>query len=123
MIKVGSYVSEFLITCPGTYPNKYSNMCIDNLRYTFDYCIFGFPNATVASTPCSTSFACGDLRESLTDDNLNPEDNGYSYCPGTGPMSDDMVSKCMSCVSASDDQDYLANCKSPHWPLWYLNTN
>ncbi|KAI4863662.1 hypothetical protein F4820DRAFT_368466 [Hypoxylon rubiginosum] len=80
-----------------------------NLRYTFDYCIFGFPNATVASTPCSTSFACGDLRESLTDDNLNPEDNGYSYCPGTGPMSDDMVSKCMSCVSASDDQDYLAN--------------
>ncbi|KAI1774162.1 hypothetical protein F4818DRAFT_442323 [Hypoxylon cercidicola] len=81
----------------------------NNLRYTFDYCIFGFPNATVASTPCSTSFACGDLRESLTDGNLNPEENGYSYCPGSGAMADDMVSKCMSCVSASDDQDYLAN--------------
>ncbi|KAI0166718.1 hypothetical protein GGR52DRAFT_581577 [Hypoxylon sp. FL1284] len=80
-----------------------------NLRYTFDYCIFGFPNATVASTPCSTSFACGDLQQSLKNGILKPEDNGYSYCPASGPMADDIVSKCMTCVSASDDQDYLAN--------------
>lgn len=81
-----------------------------NLRYTFDYCIFGFPNATVASTPCSTSFACGDLMDSLTGDNLNPDSNGYSYCgTSSGTLPDDMLSKCMSCVSASDDQDYLAN--------------
>lgn len=79
-----------------------------NLRYTFDYCIFGFPNATgVASTPCSTSFACGELKDALTGDNLKKSD--YSYCPGSGAMADDVVSKCLSCVAASDDQDYLTN--------------
>lgn len=90
-----------------------SNVFIDNLRYTFDYCIFGFPNATgVASTPCSTSFACGELKDALTGDNLKKSD--YSYCPGSGAMADDVVSKCLSCVAASDDQDYLTNCKSSH---------
>ncbi|KAI1376600.1 hypothetical protein F4677DRAFT_454451 [Hypoxylon crocopeplum] len=82
-----------------------------NLRYTFDYCIFGFPNATgVASTPCSTSFACGELQEGFTDDKLDPEKQSYSYCSANGgPMADDIVSKCVSCVAASEDQDYLAN--------------
>ncbi|KAI1799953.1 hypothetical protein F4811DRAFT_60448 [Daldinia bambusicola] len=80
-----------------------------NLRYTFDYCIFGFPNATgVASTPCATSTACGGLMEDLTDGNLEPEKNGYSYCTSDG-MPSAAVSECKACVAASDDQDYLAN--------------
>ncbi|KAI8958633.1 hypothetical protein F5Y11DRAFT_351306 [Daldinia sp. FL1419] len=80
-----------------------------NLRYTFDYCIFGFPNATgVASTPCATSTACGGLKEALTNDGLDPEKNGYSYCTSDG-MLDAAVSECKACVGASEDQDYLAN--------------
>ncbi|KAI0119268.1 hypothetical protein F4814DRAFT_411385 [Daldinia grandis] len=80
-----------------------------NLRYTFDYCIFGFPNATgVASTPCATSTACGGLKEALTDGNLDPKKNGYSYCTSDG-MPNAAVSECRACVSVSDDQDYLAN--------------
>ncbi|KAI2463782.1 hypothetical protein F4781DRAFT_106394 [Annulohypoxylon bovei var. microspora] len=82
-----------------------------NLRYTFDYCILGFPNATeVASTPCSTSTACGGLDEAFTDDNLDPKTPNYSYCSADGSgMTSDVVSECMSCVGALDGQNYLAN--------------
>ncbi|KAK9770428.1 hypothetical protein AB5N19_11457 [Seiridium cardinale] len=83
-----------------------------NLRYTFDYCIFGFPNATnVASTPCSTSTACGGLEAALTGDSLDATNlQAYGYCSADGSaMSDSSVAKCKACVSASDGQDYLVN--------------
>lgn len=82
-----------------------------NLRYTFDYCILGFPNATgVASTPCSTSTACGGLESAFTGDKLNPKKPDYSYCGASGSaMTDGVVSECMSCVGALEGQDYLAN--------------
>ncbi|ORY71506.1 uncharacterized protein BCR38DRAFT_329370 [Pseudomassariella vexata] len=83
-----------------------------NLRYTFDYCVFGYPNASgVASTPCSTSTACGGLETALTSDNLDA--NGlapYGYCAADGgAMKGPSVSKCVACVAALDGQDYLAN--------------
>ncbi|KAI1100157.1 hypothetical protein F4804DRAFT_319817 [Jackrogersella minutella] len=82
-----------------------------NLRYAFDFCVLGFPNATgVASTPCSTSFACGGLSEAFTDDNLDPKTPSYGYCSADGSgMTDDVISECMSCVSALEGQEYLAN--------------
>ncbi|KAI1415373.1 hypothetical protein F5Y13DRAFT_157256 [Hypoxylon sp. FL1857] len=82
-----------------------------NLRYAFDYCILGFPNATgVASTPCSTSTACGGLESAFTGDKLNPKKPDYSYCGTDGSaMTDGVVSECMSCVGALEGQDYLAN--------------
>lgn len=82
-----------------------------NLRYTFDYCIFGFPNAKdVASTPCSTETACGELQAALTGDHLEAETIDYSYCSADGgAMGGSAVEKCLACVSASDDQDFLAN--------------
>ncbi|KAI1138647.1 hypothetical protein F5Y05DRAFT_45997 [Hypoxylon sp. FL0543] len=82
-----------------------------NLRYTFDYCILGFPNATgVASTPCSTSTACGGLGSAFTGDKLNPTKPDYSYCGSDdSAMTDGVVSECMSCVGALEGQDYLAN--------------
>ncbi|KAI1856096.1 hypothetical protein JX265_011811 [Neoarthrinium moseri] len=83
-----------------------------NLRYTFDYCIFGFPNATnVASTPCSTSTACGGLEAALTSDGLDATDlQSYGYCDADGAaMGGPSVSKCIACVAASDGQDYMAN--------------
>ncbi|RYP47722.1 hypothetical protein DL768_006258 [Monosporascus sp. mg162] len=82
-----------------------------NLRYTFDYCIFGYPNAKdVASTPCSTETACGELQTALTEDQLKGSKPDYSYCSaGGGAMAGPAVEKCLACVAASDDQDYLAN--------------
>ncbi|KAI0130047.1 hypothetical protein BJ170DRAFT_298301 [Xylariales sp. AK1849] len=83
-----------------------------NLRYTFDYCIFGFPNASdVASTPCSTSTACGGLENALTNDNLDANSvQAYEYCAADGAaMSSDSVGKCVACIAASDGQSYLAN--------------
>ncbi|KAI1123307.1 hypothetical protein F5Y10DRAFT_55875 [Nemania abortiva] len=82
-----------------------------NLRYTFDNCIFGFPNATGnPSTPCSTSTACGVLRDSLTEGDLNPDDPAYSYCDvDGGVITSSEVQKCMSCVGASDGQGFLVN--------------
>ncbi|KAI0834642.1 hypothetical protein F5Y06DRAFT_278521 [Hypoxylon sp. FL0890] len=82
-----------------------------NLRYAFDYCILGFPNATgIASTPCSTSTACGGLESAFTGDKLNPKKPDYSYCGADGSaMTDGVVSECMSCVGALEGQDYLAN--------------
>lgn len=99
-----------------------SNISIDNLRYTFDFCIFAFPNATgVASTPCSTSTACGGLRTTLTQDNLNPKKHDYSYCGGdSSAMPDGAITECMSCVGALDGQDYLANCKPTYPPCAVL---
>ncbi|RYP61454.1 hypothetical protein DL770_009778 [Monosporascus sp. CRB-9-2] len=82
-----------------------------NLRYTFDYCIFGYPNAKdVASTPCSTETACGELQTALTEDQLKGSKPDYSYCSaGGGAMAGPAVERCLACVAASDDQDYLAN--------------
>ena len=88
----------------------------DNIRYAFDYCVFGFPDAKdVASTPCSTSTACGELQDALTGDGLRGSDAaGYAYCSADGgAMAGEAVEKCLACVAASDDQDFLANCKTP----------
>lgn len=83
-----------------------------NIRYTFDYCVFGFPNASgVASTPCSTSTACGGLEVALTGDKLNAVGlDPYDYCSADGDaMSGPSVAKCEACVGASDGQNLLAN--------------
>lgn len=82
-----------------------------NLRYTFDYCIFGFPDAKdVASTPCSTETACGGLQAALTGDDLKGTTVDYSYCLADGgAMAGEAVEKCLACVAASDGQDFLAN--------------
>ncbi|KAI0443573.1 hypothetical protein F4803DRAFT_307572 [Xylaria telfairii] len=82
-----------------------------NLRYTFDNCIFGFPNAIgIPSTPCSTSTACGSLEGALTKDGLSPKNPDYSYCDvDGGVITSSSITKCMTCVGASDDQGFLVN--------------
>ncbi|KAK7959521.1 uncharacterized protein PG986_004375 [Apiospora aurea] len=85
-----------------------------NLRYTFDHCIFGFPNATdTESTPCSTSKACGGLENALTSDKLNVkgglEPYGFCAADGGAMVNAPFIHQCASCVSASQDQKYLAN--------------
>ncbi|KAI0471783.1 hypothetical protein GGR56DRAFT_91551 [Xylariaceae sp. FL0804] len=78
-----------------------------NMRYAFDYCIFSFPNATgISSSPCTTSFACGQLESSLEAGQLSPGSPDYAYC---GAMTSSAVSECQSCVAAGSDQAYLVN--------------
>ncbi|KAI0966627.1 hypothetical protein F4678DRAFT_475744 [Xylaria arbuscula] len=82
-----------------------------NLRYAFDNCIFGFPHAIgIPSTPCSTSTACGALRSALTEGDLSSEDPDYAYCDvDGGVITSSSLTKCTSCVGASDDQGFLVN--------------
>ncbi|KAI0532431.1 hypothetical protein GGR58DRAFT_180556 [Xylaria digitata] len=82
-----------------------------NLRYTFDNCIFGFPNATgIPSTPCSTSTACGVLEQALTGDDLSSNHPDYSFCDvDGGVLTSPSITKCTSCVAASEDQGFLVN--------------
>ncbi|KAI1266610.1 hypothetical protein F5Y18DRAFT_382030 [Xylariaceae sp. FL1019] len=82
-----------------------------NLRYAFDNCIFGFPNATgVPSTPCSTSTACGGFRDALTQDDLDPNSPAYGYCDVDGAdLADTSITKCAGCVAATDNESYLVN--------------
>ncbi|KAF6845138.1 LPXTG-domain-containing protein [Colletotrichum musicola] len=83
-----------------------------NARYAFDYCIFGYPNATgVGSNPCMTSTACGGLEAALIDGELDPEKSGqYSYCDADGgAMLGPAYDKCLSCVRAGGEHYYLAN--------------
>ncbi|TWU73813.1 hypothetical protein ED733_004666 [Metarhizium rileyi] len=48
---------------------------IYHLRYAFDYCIFGHPNAVDArSSPCATPKTCGSLRNALQDGITKPND-------------------------------------------------
>ncbi|KAJ9143726.1 LPXTG-domain-containing protein [Pleurostoma richardsiae] len=83
-----------------------------NLRYNFDYCIFGFPNATdVGSSPCITETACGELEAALQDGNLDSTDlSQYGYCDADGSvMTGEFYDKCLACVSASGDTNYITN--------------
>ncbi|OLN85013.1 hypothetical protein CCHL11_03930 [Colletotrichum chlorophyti] len=83
-----------------------------NMRYSFDYCIFGYPNATgVGSNPCMTSTACGALEVALTDGELDPQKSTqYSYCDADGgAMLGAAYDKCLSYVRAGGEHYYLAN--------------
>lgn len=87
------------------------------MRYSFDYCIYGYPNATgVGSNPCMTSTACGPLEAALTDGELDPaKTSQYSYCDADGgAMLTPAYDKCLSCVRAGGEHYYLANCR------WWL---
>lgn len=90
-------------------------MLQDNLRYSFDYCVFGYPNATnVGSNPCITSTACGGLETALKDGDLKSQGlQAYAYCDADGAaMTGDSYNRCLACVSASGDDDYIGNGKN-----------
>ncbi|KAH6892079.1 hypothetical protein B0T10DRAFT_284344 [Thelonectria olida] len=83
-----------------------------NLRYAFDYCIFGYPNAShIASDPCVTSEACGRLQDALKVSLTTPNDRTqYDYCEADDKaMLTDAYSTCYSCVRADGTHAYLSN--------------
>ncbi|KAJ2904858.1 hypothetical protein MKZ38_007050 [Zalerion maritima] len=80
-----------------------------NLRYTFDYCVFAYPNASgVDLGPCATTTACGALEAGLTGDELDAsEATAYGYCDSE--MTGEYYEPCLACVAADHTKSYLAN--------------
>lgn len=84
----------------------------DNLRYSFDFCVFGFLDGTGSgSNPCETSSACGTLRTSLEHGNLSTTDPEFGYCDD-GAVTGSSFDTCLDCVRSGGDTQYVANGKS-----------
>ena len=86
----------------------------DNLRYAFDYCVFGFPNSTRGGLgPCATSTACGGMEAALTEGGLETKGmTQYGYCDSNGShvVGDPTYEPCRACVGVGD-RTYLSNCE------------
>ncbi|KAF5659169.1 exo-alpha-sialidase neuraminidase [Fusarium heterosporum] len=83
-----------------------------NMRYSFDYCIFGYPNATdIPSGPCITSEACGPIGNALKEGIAQPNDREqYDYCDTDDKaMLGDAVAKCQACVKADSTHTIISN--------------
>lgn len=85
--------------------------CLDNLRYSFDSCVYGYPNGTGSgSNPCETSTACGSLRTAMESGNLSTDSSEFGYCDADGgSVTGEYYDACLTCVSAGGDTNYIAN--------------
>ncbi|KAI3401059.1 hypothetical protein diail_770 [Diaporthe ilicicola] len=82
---------------------------IYNLRYSFDFCVFGFLDGTGSgSNPCETSSACGALRTAMENGNLSTTDPEFGYCDD-GAVTGEFFSSCLNCVASGGDTQYVAN--------------
>ncbi|KND93858.1 hypothetical protein TOPH_01832 [Tolypocladium ophioglossoides CBS 100239] len=83
-----------------------------NLRYAFDYCVLGYPNATgVGSNPCMTSEACGRLGGALEHGIKDPSGaEQFAYCAvDGGVVLGSYNDGCLQCVQADGSHAYLSN--------------
>ncbi|ROT39203.1 hypothetical protein SODALDRAFT_398644 [Sodiomyces alkalinus F11] len=85
-----------------------------NMRFSFNYCVFGFPDGTgMESNPCLTSTACGGLQNALTEDELDPlksSPSKHSYCDADdGAMLSETYGRCLDCFRIGNDRRYLTN--------------
>lgn len=83
------------------------------MRFSFNYCVFGFPNGTgMSSNPCLTSAACGGLEKALTQDDLDPlKSSQYLYCDADdGAMLSGTYGRCLDCIKVWNERRYLTNC-------------
>lgn len=86
----------------------------DNLRYSFDYCVYGYPSGSGSgSNPCETSTACGALRTAMEYGRLGPDSSEFGYCDADGGAATGRYyDACLNCVRAGGDANYLANGES-----------
>lgn len=84
-------------------------MRIDNLRFAFSTCLYGFPKQKQSlSTPCQVS--CEDLRPAIELELVNGSSlTSYTFCD-VSTFSDDTITTCAECYSLTDTEKYLANC-------------
>ncbi|PSR90813.1 hypothetical protein BD289DRAFT_341309, partial [Coniella lustricola] len=85
-----------------------------NLRFSFDSCLFAYPNETDArSSPCQTSAACGPLQSALEYGNLSTISatvDGSGYCTASdGAVTGKFYEACLNCLSDGGSTNYIAN--------------
>lgn len=80
---------------------------IYNIRYAFDTCVYGFPDADAsASNPCVVS--CTPIQQTLEVDIHEPTPSApFDYCTAGTFMA--RVGQCTYCYSLIQDQHYLAS--------------
>lgn len=91
----------------------YTDAHVDNMRYAFDYCILGYPNATSMGTnPCRVPEACGRLSRALETGIMNPAGSDrLAYCDASGGTDTKSYwDSCRGCVMADGQHAYLSNC-------------
>ncbi|MCJ1485446.1 hypothetical protein MMC06_005620 [Schaereria dolodes] len=79
-----------------------------NMRYTLDWCLYGFPEANnqTASNPCGVS--CAPLNQTLETNILTPNHSTpYDYCQDPHFISE--VAVCANCYALVTDHLYLSN--------------
>ncbi|KAI0119261.1 hypothetical protein F4814DRAFT_411374 [Daldinia grandis] len=72
-----------------------------NMRYAVNVCLFD-----AGTSPCVTSFACGDIKQAIKYGNLTSSGSIYGYCD---KWTDYNLDKCHSCLASSSDSNYLSN--------------
>ncbi|EMR64352.1 putative lpxtg-domain-containing protein [Eutypa lata UCREL1] len=86
-------------------------MTRNNLRYSVDTCVYGFPNDSKrVSSPCDIDTACEPLKKAMETGALDPNRDQYEYCTTDGDVfSSQSLDPCVQCLSTSSDLSYMAN--------------
>ncbi|KAI8659489.1 hypothetical protein NCS56_01166200 [Fusarium sp. Ph1] len=85
-----------------------------NVRYAFDVCLYGYPEAVESGTinsPCNIDGACGALKDALEVSLLKPtDDNRFDFCDADSKaIKGSSYKECISCLRSTSSQKYLSN--------------
>ena len=87
-------------------------MWLDNLRYAFSACVYGYP-AGVDSVSSQCLVSCQGLDSAIEFDLLTPNDiNLRAWC-STSTFADNQIETCEFCYNLTETQVLMANCESP----------
>ena len=64
---------------------------------------------------CATDSTCRPIKDALIHDRLDPKSNDtYGFCDtNDGSLMGKSFNGCLECLRGSDQQAYMANCKTP----------
>ncbi|KUM64358.1 hypothetical protein ACN42_g2717 [Penicillium freii] len=84
---------------------------IFNVRYNFDWCVFGYPSNNETTTAMT---ACGQICNAILDPMTNKlftesESNRYEYCTRDDGAFKDHASSCQQCLEKVEGASILAN--------------
>ncbi|KAI9733026.1 MAG: hypothetical protein M1834_003571 [Cirrosporium novae-zelandiae] len=84
-----------------------SGWLLYNLRYTIDYCVYGYPNnSKTISSPCTEQ--CTPFQDQLVTNLLDPDpQTPYAYCKNSTFLNE--VDACSSCFALSNADTYIAS--------------
>ena len=85
----------------------------DNLRYSFNACIFGATNTTdPVTTPCSLDTACGPIQGAMLEGMSNPATlQQYSYCSAyDNSFVGAFLGTCGTCLTETTNAVIFSNC-------------